>query len=163
MDTKLPYDLNIEIFSRTSLKSLDAVRCTSKAYNNLTYDSHLVEKHKERNNIVSGVFVQPDGHSKHPTKVFVPSHESDSLDLGFLPKDARILSSSNQGIILFDTPHPYIGYKKVLYYICKPTTKQVFRLPEPYNSKPKLVALIVVSSSPVLHYKIVRFYEHESL
>ncbi|GJR76947.1 histone deacetylase 14 [Tanacetum coccineum] len=98
-----------------------------------------------------------------PTIEFVPLLESYSLDLGFLPKDARIISSSNQGILLLETPHPNIWYKKVLYYVCKPATKQILRLPDPYNYRPKLVAIIVMSSNPILHYKIVRFYEHESL
>ncbi|GKF38498.1 F-box associated domain containing protein [Tanacetum coccineum] len=96
MDSKLPSDLKIEILSRISLKDLNAMRCTSKAYNNLTYDSHLIQKHKQRNNIVSGVIIQHVPHSDSPIKEFVPSHESDSLDLGFLPKDATILSSSDQ-------------------------------------------------------------------
>ncbi|GKA23201.1 hypothetical protein Tco_0709163 [Tanacetum coccineum] len=161
MDSKQSYNSNKEILSPASFKTLNAKRW-GNAYNYRTYDSRLVKKHKQRNNIVSGVFIQHDDHSSQPTIEFVPLLESYSLDLGFLPKDARIISSSNQGILLLETPHPNIWYKKVLYYVCKPATKQILRLPDPYNYRPKLVAIIVMSSNPILHYKIVRFYEHES-
>ncbi|PWA70117.1 F-box protein-related protein [Artemisia annua] len=161
MDSKLPNDLKIEILSRTSLKDLDSMRCTSKAYNALTYDSHLVQKHKQRNNIISGVLIQHVSDSDSPIKEFVPSHKSDSLDLGFLPKDATILSSSDQGIIVFSREKIF-PYR---YYVCKPTTKQNLQLPQLMNYghiQTKLVAIVVIGSKR-LQYKIARFFQYKNM
>nr|GEU34968.1 4-alpha-glucanotransferase DPE2 [Tanacetum cinerariifolium] len=44
---------------------------------------------------------------------FAPSPNTSNLDLGFLPEDARILATSEQGIIVFESPHPQIYYNVV--------------------------------------------------
>ncbi|KAF5810310.1 putative F-box associated domain, type 3, kelch-type beta propeller, F-box-like domain superfamily [Helianthus annuus] len=149
MDSKLPYDMKMEILSRTSLKTLDAIRCSNKEFNKLSYDPCLLNMYKKRNNIVSGLILQTDSKCIQ----FIPSRESSSLDLSFLPKFARILASSKQGILVLETNTP----RRVLYTICKPATKQILLLPPNLikTYKTIMVAVVVVRSTP-LRYKIVR-------
>ncbi|KAI7748098.1 hypothetical protein M8C21_026108 [Ambrosia artemisiifolia] len=155
MDSK---DITIEIVSRTSLRSFDAMRCTSKEINRLTYDSNIVDIHEQRNHIISGLITQrtPSSYSTRYIKEFVPSCESKSLDLGFLSDDARIRASSDHGIIVLERP-------RIMYYVCKPATKQLIQLPHP-KSKYKVDKLsIVVMDSKPLRYKIVRFSRPDNI
>ncbi|KAI3501083.1 hypothetical protein L1887_28941 [Cichorium endivia] len=54
MDSKLSDDMKMEILSRTSLKALDTMRCTSQEFQYLTYESYFLNLYKQRNDIVSG-------------------------------------------------------------------------------------------------------------
>ncbi|GJV72542.1 hypothetical protein Tco_1492537 [Tanacetum coccineum] len=92
---------------------------------------------------------------------FAPSPNTSNLDLCFLPDDARILATSEQGIIVFESPHPQIYYK-VVYHVCKPSTKQVWSLPNLKTSYlTTKVAIVILGSQSSLHYKILRLSQHK--
>ncbi|KAI3742083.1 hypothetical protein L1987_59763 [Smallanthus sonchifolius] len=151
-DSVLSYDMKMEILSRTSLKTLDAMRCSNKEFNKLAYDSCFLNMYKKKNNVVSGLIVQSISDRKF-VKEFIPSRESTSLDLSFLPNSAPVLASSEQGIMVLETNSP----RRVMFSICKPATKQFLLLPPNIIKRYKtiMVAVIVVGSTP-LRYKIVR-------
>ena len=87
---------------------------------------------------------------------FAPSPLSNNIDLRFLPFNARIVASSEQGIIVFESPDPE-NFRNVFYNVCKPTTKQVSRLPNPETKYlTEKVAITVMCSETTLQYKIVR-------
>ncbi|GKE67581.1 RNA-directed DNA polymerase, eukaryota, reverse transcriptase zinc-binding domain protein, partial [Tanacetum coccineum] len=87
---------------------------------------------------------------------FVPSPLSPSIDLHFLPFNAKIVASSEQGIIVLESLDPK-NHRNVFYNICKPATKQLLRLPYPKTRyRTEKVAIIVMGSKMTLRYKIVR-------
>ncbi|KAI3511540.1 hypothetical protein L1887_18695 [Cichorium endivia] len=57
MDSKFSDDMTMEILSRTSLNTLDALRCTSKQFGTLTYDPYFLNLYKQNNKIVSGFLI----------------------------------------------------------------------------------------------------------
>ncbi|XP_024963973.1 uncharacterized protein LOC112504267 [Cynara cardunculus var. scolymus] len=160
MDSKLPHEMNIEILSRTSLKTFDTIVSTNKEFHELTYDPYFLRLYKQRNNIVSGFIVQPVARLSY-FREFAPSQESTDLDLGFLSRDARILATSEQGIMVFETRHRTCR-GLVRYHVCKPATKQVAALPNPKTHYlTEKVAIVVVGSQP-LHYKILRLSQRHN-
>ncbi|KAB5519322.1 hypothetical protein DKX38_023641 [Salix brachista] len=72
------------------------------------------------------------------------------LSLNFLPDRVEIQASTNQGIMLCQTLHPR-------YYVCKPTTKQWQKIPNPKTRYHTLATGMIVIRSNPLHYKIARF------
>ncbi|KAB5538963.1 hypothetical protein DKX38_016496 [Salix brachista] len=72
------------------------------------------------------------------------------LSLNFLPDRVEIQASTNQGILLCRTIHPR-------YYVCKPTTQQWQKIPNPKTRYHTLATGMIVIGSNPLHYKIVRF------
>ncbi|KAL4571824.1 hypothetical protein LXL04_018589 [Taraxacum kok-saghyz] len=155
MDSKLNNDLKIKILLRTSLKTLDAMSCTSKEFEKLTYHPHLINLFKKRNDIVSGIIVETNNKSENYINEFAPSSGSKYIDLSFLPHNARIKASSEHGIVVFETSDSK-SYGLNSYYVCKLATKQVLALPNPKTKYlTQKVAIIVLNSNP-LHYKIVR-------
>ncbi|GJX90778.1 hypothetical protein Tco_0344104 [Tanacetum coccineum] len=86
---------------------------------------------------------------------FASSPDSKTLDLKFLPYNAKVLACSEQGIMVFKSPNARFNMKD-LYYICKPTTQQVLPLPNPKTKYTTQKVAIVVRSMNPLHYKIVR-------
>ncbi|KAI3801206.1 hypothetical protein L1987_29310 [Smallanthus sonchifolius] len=163
MDSELSNEMIMEVISRTSLKTLDIMRCASKELNALTYESYLFNLYKKRNKIVSGFLIQYLKRGCLYIKEFAPSPESTSLELGFLPLNAQILATSKQGIMLFQN-RDYVDFTfKDLYHVCKPATKQVLTLPNPEgNHTPRKFAIEVMSLKP-LHYKIIRFCDHHAV
>ncbi|KAK1420640.1 hypothetical protein QVD17_22397 [Tagetes erecta] len=162
MASELSCEMMMEIISRASLKTLDVMRCTSKELNALAYESCLVDLYKKRNKIVSGFVIQNMRKGWMHIKEFAPSPESTHLDLGFLPDNARILATSDQGIMVFRNPYRTDLWKD-LFYVCKPATKQVLALPNPegdYTVHQKY-AIMVMGLKP-LHYKIIRFSDHSA-
>ncbi|KAI3711042.1 hypothetical protein L2E82_40846 [Cichorium intybus] len=158
MDSKFSDDMKMEILSRTSLKALDIMRCTSQEFQYLTYESYFLNLYKQRNDIVSGFLLVNLRSGCEYINEFAPSTNSHSLDLGFLPPNARILASSEQGFMVFESPHRRY-YKLISYHVCKPATKQVMTLPNPKTKYlTKNVAMVVMGSKP-LHYKIIRLSE----
>ncbi|PWA85342.1 F-box associated interaction domain, Leucine-rich repeat domain, L domain-like protein [Artemisia annua] len=154
MDSELSYDTILEILSRTSLKTLDTIRCTSNEFDTLVHGSEFLDVYKKRNNMVSGFLVNNMRGTYYSE--FVPSPLSNNIDLRFLPFNARVVASSDQGIIVFECPDPK-NFRNVFYNVCKPTTKQVLRLPNPKTSREtEKVAIIVMGSKTKLRYKIVR-------
>ena len=161
MDSHLSLEMIIEILSRASLKTLDTMRCANKELDTLTYEPYVLDLYKKRNNIVSGFLVQSK-QEKYNINRFAPSPNSSSLDLGFLPRDARILATSEQGIIVFESPHPQKHSHNLRYHVCKPTTRQVSSLPNPKTNYLTIkVAIVILGSQPSLHYKILRLSEHQ--
>ncbi|KAJ9553332.1 hypothetical protein OSB04_017377 [Centaurea solstitialis] len=155
MDSNLPHEMTLEILSRTTLKAFDTIVSTNKEFSKLKYDPYFLDLYKQRNNVVSGFLVQYCDRGLSYFKEFAPSQESTDLDLGFLPRDARIRATSEQGIMVFETPHRKC-HRLVLYHICKPATKQVVALPNPKTRYlTEKVAIVVVGSNP-LRYKILR-------
>ena len=155
MDSELCYDTILEILSRTSLKTLDTLRCTSNEFDTLVHGSEFLDVYTKRNNMVSGFLVN---HMRRDTyySEFVPSPLSKNIDLRFLPFNARIVASSEQGIVVFESPDPK-NFRNVFYNVCKPTTKQVSRLPNPETKYlTEKVAITVMCSETTLQYKIVR-------
>lgn len=151
----------LEILSRTSLKTLDTMRCTSKELDTLTYDSYVLDLYKQRNTIVSGFLVQNYIKDSEYFKEFAPSPESKGFDFTFLPRNSCILATSEQGIIVFEFPDPR-KHRNVLYHVCKPTTKQILALPNPKTRyTTEKIAIVVVGSKP-LHYKIIRLSKHQN-
>ncbi|KAI3801214.1 hypothetical protein L1987_29318 [Smallanthus sonchifolius] len=163
MDSELSNEMIMEIISRSSLKTLDIMRCASNELNALTYESYLLDLYKKRNEIISGFLIQNVKSGWLYIQEFAPSPESRSLDLGFLPYNARILATSEQGIIVFQN-RDYADFSfKDLYHVCKPTTKQVLALPNPEGRYTPRKFAIVVMSLKSLHYKIIRFCDHHVL
>ncbi|KAI3511541.1 hypothetical protein L1887_18696 [Cichorium endivia] len=153
MDSKFSDDMTMEILSRTSLNTLDALRCTSKQLGTLTYDPYFLNLYKKNKKIVSGFLVLKGRRGCDYTNEFAPAPESTTLDLGFLPHASKILASSEQGLIVLESR----VYPLVRYHVCKPATKQVLALPNPKTKyMTETVAMVVMSSKP-LHYKIIRF------
>ncbi|KAL9995048.1 putative F-box associated interaction domain-containing protein [Helianthus debilis subsp. tardiflorus] len=158
----LSFEMLMEITSRASLETLDIMRCMSKELNKLSYESYLLDLYKKRNNIVSGFLIQDMKSEWMDIKEFAPSRDSNCLDLGFLPSNARILATSEQGIMVYQTPDS-ADFRNGVYHVCKPATRQVLALPSP-KAKYKVckVALVVMGLRP-LHYKIIRFSDHPAL
>ncbi|KAI3746117.1 hypothetical protein L6452_08539 [Arctium lappa] len=155
MDSKLPHDMTLEILSRTSLKTFNTIVSTNKEFNKLTYNPCFLHLYKQRNSIVSGFLVQHCDRGLTYSHEFAPSQQSTDLDLGFLPRDARILATSKQGIMVFESPHRKCR-RLALYHVCKPATNQVVALPNPKTRYlTEKVAITVVGSNP-FHYKILR-------
>ncbi|KAJ9547989.1 hypothetical protein OSB04_020532 [Centaurea solstitialis] len=155
MDSELPHEMIMEILSRTTLKTFDAIVSTNNEFNRLRYDPRFLNLYKHRSNIVSGFLVQHSNCGLSYVHKSAPSQESADLDLGFLSRDSRILAASEQGIVVFETPHRRC-HGLVLYHICKPATKQVVALPNPKTRYlTEKVVVVVVGSNP-LRYKILR-------
>ncbi|PWA90319.1 hypothetical protein CTI12_AA101910 [Artemisia annua] len=161
MDSHLSLEMIIEILSRASLKTLDTMRCANKELDTLTYDPYVLDLHKKRNNIVSGFLVRSMKDNRNIYR-FVSSPNSSNLDLGFLPRDARILATSEQGIIVFESPRLQNRYLNIRYHVCKLTTRQVSSLPNPKTSYlTSKAAIVILGSQPSLHYKILRLSKHK--
>ncbi|KAL4571852.1 hypothetical protein LXL04_018617 [Taraxacum kok-saghyz] len=153
--------LKTKVLSRASLKTLDAIRCTGKEFEKFTYEPYLLHLNKQRNNMVSGFIMEDINRYYEYTHEFTPSRGSSTIDLTFLPRKAKILASCEQGLIVFENPHP-TTYGLVSYHICKPATKQVVAIPNP-KTKYLIVnmAIVTLGSNP-LHYKIVRLSRSSS-
>ncbi|XP_071687154.1 F-box protein At5g41720-like [Rutidosis leptorrhynchoides] len=150
-------DMKVEILSRTSLKTLYTLRCTSKEICSLTYSSYFWDLYKQRNDIVSGFLIQRWG----TIPKFAPARDSKTLDLSFLPHGCDILASSEQGIVVFQRLRYGTLRVSMDYYVCKPSTKQVLQLPNPKTiplCNVKSVAIVLMGSNP-LHYKIIGLSE----
>lgn len=160
MDSHLSLEMIIEILSRASLKTLDTMRCANKELDTLTYDPYVLDLYKKRNNIVSGFLVRSMKDHRNICR-FVSSPNSSNLDLGFLPRDARIVATSEQGIVVFESPYPQFCHN-VRYHVCKLTTRQVSSLPNPKTSYlTSKAAIVILGSQPSLRYKILRLSQHK--
>ncbi|XP_076955399.1 uncharacterized protein LOC143630214 [Bidens hawaiensis] len=158
-DSKLPDEMIMEIMSWAQLKTLDTLRCTSRYFNTLANESLVLDSNTERNNMVSGFLIQNPRRTYLYVNEFAPSPKSKSLDVSFLQDNARILATSEQGMMVYMTIDP-TNNRRYSYYVCKPATKQILALPCPKgNHTVEKVAIVVMGSKP-LHYKIIRFSQH---
>lgn len=137
--------LSIDTFSQTSLKDNK-----SNELEPLFLDLY---KQRNLNNTISGFLVQHMTGSEY-FHGFEPSRDSNTLDLSFLPWEIRIVASSEEGIIVYESSDLW-NHQKVLYHVCKLSTKQVLALPNPKTEYYTEKAAIIVMSSTPLHYKIV--------
>ncbi|KAK1355182.1 putative F-box domain-containing protein [Heracleum sosnowskyi] len=144
-------DLLLEIFSRCSLKSVDKSKIISKVCNDILYEPIFIEYHRKKTGTIYGYIFQSSFKSSYRSSFVSPDDVRSTFVLDFLPRNSKILASSNQGILCCITME-----RKERFYVCKPTTRQIQMLPNPklryetYN-----VAMVVLQSSP-LRYKIVR-------
>ncbi|GKA32338.1 hypothetical protein Tco_0718705 [Tanacetum coccineum] len=158
MDSHLSLEMIFEILSRASLKTLDTMSCANKELDTLTHDQCVLDLYKKRNNIVYGFLLRSMKDHKN-IKRFAPSPNTSNLDLGFLHKDDRILATSEQGIIVFESPHPQ---NNVLYHVCEPAIMQVWSFLNLKTSYMKSkVVIVILGSQPSLHYKIRRLSQHK--
>lgn len=126
-----------------------------KDFDMLAYD----ESCNKRKTTLSGFLIQNMIHCCDYIHEFAPSRDSKSLDLDFLPRNAHILASSKEGIIVFEGNQDPIN---VLYHVCKLTTKQLLALPNIKTSYLTVKVMIAVVDSDPLHYKIVRLSQHRT-
>ncbi|XP_065879335.1 F-box protein At5g49610-like [Euphorbia lathyris] len=147
-------DMLFEILSRSSFKTLATCRLLSKDCNRLTYESSFLNLHSQRTNNLLGFFLQTMRGSKTPASFFSYENPNFHISLDFLlspSPSVMIKASSLQGILVC------IEDKMIpRYYVCKPTTKEWERIPNPKTKYfTESIAIKVLKSKP-LHYKIVR-------
>lgn len=158
----LPPDIILEILTRTSLKGIGRFRLLSKDWNLITYGSSFMHQHHQRTKTLSGFFMQ----SKSETNLmphFISNNNLDTdsrsnLSLQFLPDRVRIETATKQGILLCINCYPKNRPKiPEYYYVCKPSTQEWCKIPNP---KPRFniigTGMVVLGSKP-FRYKIVRF------
>ncbi|XP_035551097.1 F-box protein At5g49610-like [Juglans regia] len=161
----LPSDIIFEILSRTSLKTLGRCALVCKDWNRMVYESSFMHPFCQRTKTISGFFMQSRFVGR-PFAEFVSNYSmqdsNSKLSLDFLPRNVNIEAATKQGILLcvkkLDT--------KILripeYYVCKPSTKEWHKIPNPKTRYfTERLAMVVLRSQP-LHYVIVRFSEPRS-
>ncbi|XP_060195396.1 putative F-box protein At5g50220 [Lycium barbarum] len=166
--TRLPSEIIFEILTRTSLKTLDACKAVNKEWNDLIFESSFMPQFCARSQNISGYFVQTLLFSKYITEfVSMDGCSGNSTKAPFhLPIDdtvkhrrtydfdMKIEASTKQGILCCVRSTP--SYEYYRYHICKPSTKQWLKLPNPRTRFSTVkVALIVLKSNP-LYFKIIR-------
>lgn len=149
-----------QVLTRVTYETLKQCRLASKWWNHLTYGSMFIELHCQRTAMVAGYFIQ--AFEKYKKKsIFICKdsplvvHESPSLE--FLPERMKIEAVSNEGLV-YCVSSTYNGLKP-RHYVCKPTTKEWVKMPNPKTKFLTYKAAIVLLHSKPLHYKIVRFSE----
>ena len=152
----------LEILSRARLEDVARCRLVSKNLNSTTYESWFRKALCERTKAISGFFVQGLDMRKYEFK-FVSNNNLDSdikLSLDFLPCPSgtvKIAAATKQGIVLCVNEKQPRRLRIPEYYVCKPSTKEWHKIPNPKTRYfTYRVAMVVVKSKP-LHYKIVRF------
>ncbi|KAL4628414.1 hypothetical protein ACB092_05G237100 [Castanea dentata] len=148
-----------EILSRITLGDFGRCRLVSKDWNLITYNSSFIQAHCERTKTIDGFFIRNLKWSK-PVNKFVSINESDpksKLSLDFIPVPVSIIAATKQGLLLCVDDYSCRNHK---YYVCKPSTKQWKKIPNPRTRYfTKRCAMVVLKSNP-LHYKIIRFSTH---
>ncbi|XP_009801397.1 F-box protein At5g49610-like [Nicotiana tabacum] len=167
-----PSDIIFEILTRTnSLKTLDTCKAVSKEWHNMVFESNFMPQFCEKSKTISGFFVQSLSKTKYVTEFISLSGCSGETPL-YLPVenikpenifkndiDMKIEASSKQGILCCVRS----TRKEYRYHICKPSTKQWIKLPNPRIRYSTIkVALIVLRSNP-LQFKIIRLSSPRTL
>lgn len=153
----LTNDMIFEILSRASLETVGKCRLVSRECNEITYETSFRDLHSARTRTVSGFFVQ--GSTNNDCRCsFVPLNGDGGpvLSLGCLPGPVKIVAGHG-GILLCRKERadrsPYVPQ----YYVCKPSTGEWMKIPNPRTKHSTLeTAMVVVRSKPELHYKILR-------
>lgn len=155
-------DIVSEILSRASLQTVASSRLVSKECNRLTYESWFRNLNSERAKTTYGYFLQRIVWGKYSSQ-FVSSCNSpySQLSLDFLPfPDVKILASFTEGLMLCVNTNPKHHWIPE-YYVCKASTQQYQKIPNPKTRfTTKTIVMRVVSLTPVLRYRILRFSEH---
>ncbi|XP_038971581.1 F-box protein At5g49610-like [Phoenix dactylifera] len=153
----LPEAVVFEILTRVSLEALPACRRVCRQWRQITYEPIFTSLHCSRTQTISGYFIQSMRRNHfHSSFVSIqplpPSVRLLLLD--FLPKDVKIEAVGCRGIVLC-TSQWYHGIPR--YYVCKPATRQWWRIPNPKTRYlTKKIAMVTCSTGP-LEYKIIRF------
>ncbi|KAF3669551.1 hypothetical protein FXO38_07542 [Capsicum annuum] len=169
----LPSDIIFKILTQTSLRTVDTCKAVNKEWRDLTYESSFMPQFCARSKNISGYFVQSlvkhrlddvsevfaefvsmDGCSGNNTTTpfRLPIDDEQVKPRRSYDFRMKIVASSMQGFLCCVRTLRYNDR----YYICKPTTKQWFKLPNPKTRYSTVkVALIVLRSIP-LHFKIIR-------
>ncbi|XP_055823263.1 F-box protein At5g49610-like [Solanum dulcamara] len=164
--SSLPSEIIYEILTRTSLKTLDTCKVVNKECHDMIFESNFMPQFCGRSQNISGYFVQTLLNNKHVTEFVSMDECSGNSKAPFhlpiddsivMPRfnddfDMKIVASTKQGILCC-VRRIRNSYR---YFICKPSTKQWKKLPNPrVRYSTVKVALIVLSSNP-LHFKIIR-------
>ncbi|XP_059277770.1 F-box protein At5g41720-like [Lycium ferocissimum] len=171
--SELPHDVAFKILTRTSLETLDACKVVSKTWNGMTYESSFMESYCCRTNNISGYFVQGIRNNKYISEFVSMDGCSEKDQLSHLPVaalktkdifsdhyncDMKIEASSKQGILCCMRTTRNDNHR---YYICKPSTQEWKKLPNPkMRYKTVKVALVVLKSNP-LRFKIIRLSQDD--
>nr|GEX66869.1 hypothetical protein [Tanacetum cinerariifolium] len=79
--------------------------CTSNDLNKLTNNTYFLDHYKKKH-IVFGCLLQNTIRGCINIQEFASSPDSNTLDLNFLPYNAKVLACSEQGIMVFNSPNP---------------------------------------------------------
>ncbi|PIN01646.1 hypothetical protein CDL12_25840 [Handroanthus impetiginosus] len=156
---ELSSDIIYDILTRTkSLKTLDICKCICKEWKQITYESSFMPLYCKRSNNLSGYYIQGIrfGHIYLSKFIcFEQSLKDYNCAFGNLPSDVKILASCNQGILCC-VKRTVRGDR---YFAIKPATDQWQSLPSPKLRNRTIGVAIVVVSSSLFRYKIVRLYQ----
>ncbi|KAM3285956.1 hypothetical protein P3S67_024755 [Capsicum chacoense] len=158
----LPSDIIFKILTQTSLRTVDTCKAVNKEWRDLTYESSFMSQFCARSKNFSRYFVQSlvkhrldDVSEVFAEFVSMDGCSGNNTTTPFrLPIDdeqvkprrnydfrMKIVASSMQGLLCCVKTLRYNDR----YYICKPSTKQWFKLPNP-----KLKFVIQLSKLPLL-------------
>ncbi|MCD7461111.1 hypothetical protein HAX54_045190 [Datura stramonium] len=171
----LPSDIIFEILTRTSLKTLDTCKAVNKEWHDLIFESSFMPRFCSRSQNISGYFVQTLSRTKHITEfVSIDGCSGNSSTTNKTPfhlpiddSSSKVKPSNNSCNYYFDMKIEASSKQGILccvkrskneyrYHVCKPSTKQWMKLPNPRTRYSTIkVALIVLRSNP-LQFKIIR-------
>ncbi|WRX27000.1 F-box domain - like 10 [Theobroma cacao] len=150
----LPQDPMFEILTRVSLETLERCRLVSKEWNHVTYEPSFMKLYCKRNGILSGFFIQCLGLKLYTAFASQGNPFQDrSLSLDMLPVLAIVRAVSNQGLVYCES------LRSRFHYVCKPTTGEWVKIPNPKTRFTTYRNAMVVLHSRPLHYKVVRLSE----
>lgn len=163
--SSLPSDMIFEILTRTSLKTLDACKALNKECHDMISESSFMPQFCRRSQNISGYFVQDLFQNKHVTEfVSMEGCSGNSKAPFHLPIDdstvqpqfnenfdMKIVASTKQGTLCCVRETK----SEERYHICKPSTKQWIKLPNPRVRYSTVRVALMLRSNP-LHFKIIR-------
>ncbi|GMY36909.1 F-box protein At5g49610-like [Fagus crenata] len=163
-------DMILEILSRARLEDVARCRLVSKNLNSTTYESWFRKALCERTKAISGFFVQGLDMRKYEFK-FVSNNNLDSdinLSLNFLPcplGTVKIAAATKQGIVLCVNEKQPRRLRIPEYYVCKPSTKEWHKIPNPKTRYFTYRVAMVVFDSEAWAWKSLKdvwlpFHQH---
>lgn len=161
---KLPPDMLYEVLTWCDVNALVSHRLVCKEWPPLLSKSHFINLHLQRTKTLRGFFLQ----SMHEGYLYdidfvTPSSPPTLPSLKFLPEAVKIEASTGG-----QTGHGLLccvnlDYKHRRYYVCKPTTREWTRIPNPTTRFFTLkmgMAIVSMGSPPT--FKIVRLSAKEN-
>ncbi|EXB77046.1 F-box protein [Morus notabilis] len=154
----IPFDVILnEILTRTSPETVGRCRAVCKRLKEDTYHSSFTKLFLQRTRTVSGFFIQTLRSNKRSC-TFISMDTKSKLSLSFLPRHMKIKASTKQGLLLCKI-EKFAKSMIPQYIVCKPTTQQWWKIPNPKTRYfTRKTAMVVLGSNP-LRFKIVRFSE----
>lgn len=161
---KLPPDVVYEILTWCDVNALVSHRLVCKEWPPLLSKSHFINLHLQRTKTIRGFFLQSmrDGHL-FDIDFVAPSSPSALPSLKFLPEAVKIEASTGG-----QTGHGLLccvnlAYRRPRYYVCKPTTREWTRIPNPTTRFFTLkMGMGIVSMGSPPTFKIVRLSVKEN-